>query len=189
MDDNTVTRSLIGVCVILFFIVIFLVQSIGSCDNELIIPGFWIVSEDFKNKANIDQLVFYFDEGNGYEYKGWMILTVDGETVVNEPKKFRITPKGYFKSDSFLFTMPRSNEFMPSTMTMKIDQINGRMDLVCLKDNKTYAQLYKDNQQSAQTVLKISNINEDPCADTDEDPCADTDEDPGTDTDENIIIE
>ena len=153
-------RILIAICFVLLFIVIFLLQQVmGSC-SERLIPGFWTVSEQFKEEANLDQLILYFDEGKGYEYKGYMVMVVDGETVFNETMKFRITPKGYFKSDSYEFVTEKDTGVMPTKMTMDVCPYYGQMELKCLKSKKVYARLFKDNQMSANTILTAGDKDE-----------------------------
>ena len=148
-------RILLSICVVLFFIVIFLLQQImGSCTEKLI-PGFWTVSDQFKEEANLDQLILYFDEGEGYEYKGYMVMVVDGDTMFNETMKFRITPKGYFKSNSYEFVTEKDTKTMPKKMTMELCPYYGLMELKCLNSKKIYARLFKDNQMSAKTILKV----------------------------------
>lgn len=148
-------RILLAICFVLFFIVIFLLQQVmGSC-NEKLISGFWTVSEQFKEQANLDQLVIYFDEGEGYEYKGYMVMVADGETLFNETMKFRIIPKGYFKSNSYEFITEKDTKVMPVKMTMELCLHEGQMELKCLKSKKVYARLFKDNQMSAKTILKV----------------------------------
>jgi hypothetical protein len=148
-------RILLAVCFVLLFLVIFLLQQVVSNCSETLIPGFWTVSEQFKEQANIDQLVLYFDEGKGYEYKGYMVMVVDGETLFNETLNFMITPKGYFKSDSYEFVTEKNTNIMPKKMTMELCSRDGHMELKCLNTNKIYAQLFKDNQMSAKTVLSV----------------------------------
>ena len=133
--------------------VIFLLQFIGSDNNVLMINGFWEVSEQFKSDANIDQMMFYFDEGKGYDYKGYLITVVDGETIYNDSIEFRITPKSYFRSDCYEFVMSRGTGIMPKKMTMELNTLDGSMVLKCLRDNKVYASLLKDNQMSAKTII------------------------------------
>ena len=148
-------RILLSICVVLFFIVIFLLQQImGSCTEKLI-PWFWTVSDQFKEEANLDQLILYFDEGEGYEYKGYMVMVVDGDTMFNETMKFRITPKGYFKSNSYEFVTEKDTKTMPKKMTMELCPYDGLMELKCLNSKKIYARLFKDNQMSAKTILKV----------------------------------
>ena len=148
-------RILLAICFVLFFIVIFLLQQVmGSCTEKLI-PGFWTVSDQFKEEANLDQLILYFDEGKGYEYKGYMVMVVDGDTLFNETIKFRITPKGYFKSNSYEFVTEKDTKSMPKKMTMELCQYDGLMELKCLNSKKIYARLFKDNQMSAKTILKV----------------------------------
>jgi hypothetical protein len=120
------------------------------------IPGFWNVSEQFQEQAKIDQMILYFSEGNGYMYDGYFIMVVDGETLFNGTMIFRITPKGYFRSDNFVFETEKDTSVMPKKMTMVLCPITGLMELKCLSDKKVYARLFKDNQLSAKTVLKIS---------------------------------
>jgi hypothetical protein len=147
-------RILLTVCFVLFFIVIFLLQQImGSC-GENMIPGFWTVSDEFKEEANLEQLILYFDAGKGYEYKGYMVMVVDGDTLFNETMKFRITPKGYFKSNSYEFVTEKDTTSMPKKMTMELCPHDGMMELKCLNSKKVYARLFKDNQMSAKTILK-----------------------------------
>jgi hypothetical protein len=153
-------RILLAICFVLFFIIIFLLQQgIGSCSEKLI-PGFWTVSEQFKEQANLDQLILYFDDGKGYEYKGYMVVVVDGETVFNETMKFRITPKGYFKSDSYEFITEKDTGIMPMKMTMVLCPSEGHMELKCLNSKKIYARLFKDNQMSAKAILKVGNTSD-----------------------------
>ena len=148
-------RILAAICFILLFIVIFLLQQVmGSC-SERLIPGFWTVSDQFKEEANVDQFILYFSEGKGYEYNGYMVMVVDGETVFNETMNFRVIPKGYFKSDSYEFHMEKDTKLMPQKMTMELCPYNGMMELKCLKNKKIYARLFKDNQMSAKTILKM----------------------------------
>lgn len=148
-------RILLSICFVLFFIVIFLLQQVmGSCTEKLI-PGFWTVSDQFKEEANLDQLILYFDEGKGYEYKGYMVMVVDGDTLFNETMKFRITPKGYFKSNSYEFFTEKDTKLMPKNMTMELCPYDGLMELKCLNSKKIYARLFKDNQMSAKTILKV----------------------------------
>jgi hypothetical protein len=150
-------RILFAVCFVLLFIIMFLLQqTAGSCTSKLI-PGFWTVSEQFKEDANIDQLILYFDEGKGYDYTGYMVMVVDGQTAINESMKFRITPMGYFRSDKYEFIMGKENEYMPKKMTMILSIHDGLMELKCLSSKKLYGKLFKDNQMSAKTILKIDN--------------------------------
>lgn len=160
-------RILVAICFVLFFIVIFLLQSIMGPGSETMIPGFWTVSDQFKEKANLDQLILYFDEGKGYEYNGYMVMVVDNDTVFNGVLRFRITPKGYFNSNTFMFTMSKKTGIMPQKMTMELCPYSGSMTLKCLNIKKLYACMYKDNQMSAKTILKIgeSDENTEECAD------------------------
>lgn len=151
-------RILLAICFVLFFIIIFLLQQVmGSC-NEKLIPGFWTVSDQFKEEANLDQMILYFDEGEGYEYKGYMVMVVDGDTLFNETMKFRITPKGYFKSNSYEFVTEKDTKSMPMKMTMELCPFDGMMELKCLNSKKIYARLFKDNQMSAKTILKAGGV-------------------------------
>lgn len=144
-------RILLGVCFVMLFIIMYLVQN-KSCSTSPMIPGFWSVSEQFKEKAGIEQLIFYFGEGTGHEYKGYMILEVDGETLVNEVTRFRITPRSYFRGD-YSFLIHSDIKHMPKKMIMSLNPCNG---LMTLKHNgKLYAQMLKDNQLSAKTILNI----------------------------------
>lgn len=153
-------RILISICFALFFVVIFLLQQVmGSCSEKLI-PGFWNVSEQFKEQANLDNLIIYFDEGEGYEYKGYMVIVADDNTIFNETVKFRITPKGYFRSDSYELCMEKDTGVMPQKMTMEICTYTGLMELKCLNNKKVYARLFKDNQMSAKTILKIGDVDD-----------------------------
>ena len=149
-------RMLTAVCFVLFFAVIFLIQCIPNDDSEKMLPGFWTVSEDFQQKAKIDQMIMYFSEGEGYTYNGYFIMVVDGETTFNGTTNFRITPKGYFKSKEFVFETEKDTGIIPKKMTMSLCQTSGLMELKCLESKKVYARLFKDNQMSAKTVLKIS---------------------------------
>jgi hypothetical protein len=150
------TRILLAVCFVLFFIVLFLLQQVmGTCCEKLI-PGFWTVSEQFKEQSNLDQLVLYFDDGDGYEYKGYLVMVAGGDTIFNETMNFRITPKGYFKSDSYEFITEKNIGVMPQKMTMTICPHEGLMELKCLDSKKIYACLFKDNQMSAKTILKTT---------------------------------
>lgn len=154
-------RILVAVCFVLFFIIIFLLQAImGSCEEQLI-PGFWSVSDQFKEKANIDQLILYFDEGKGYRYNGFIVMVVENETLFNGTMSFRITPKGYFKANTFEFVTEKNIGTIPSKLTMTLCPCTGRMELKCLNDKKIYAELFKDNQMSAKTILKISDSGDD----------------------------
>ena len=158
-------RILITICFVLFFIVIFLLQQVTGTCGEKLIPGFWVVSEQFKEEAGIDQLVLYFDEGKGYEYTGYMVMVVDGETVFNGTMKFRISPNGYFKSECYMIVMEKDIDQMPKKMLMVIYPNEGMMELKCQDTKKKYAQFFKDNQMSAQTILKIGD--NEPTTDTD----------------------
>lgn len=148
-------RILIAVCFALFFMVIFLIQCIGD-NTEQMLPGFWSVSEEFQHKAKIDQMIMYFSDGNGYTYDGYFIMVVDGETSFNGTMKFRIIPKGYFRSKDYVFETERDTGVIPQRMTMTLCPHSGLMELKCLDSKKVYARMFKDNQMSAKTVLKIS---------------------------------
>jgi hypothetical protein len=148
-------RILIAVCFALFFVVIFLIQCIPNEDSEKMLPGFWTVSEAFQQKAKIDQMIMYFSEGEGYTYTGYFIMVVDGETTFNGTMIFRITPKGYFKSRDYVFETEKDTGVIPQKMTMSLCPSSGLMELKCLESKKVYARLFKDNQMSAKTVLKI----------------------------------
>lgn len=153
-------RILTAICFALLIMVIFLIQCINGPGSETMIHGFWNVSDQFKEKANLDQLIIYFDEGKGYEYQGYMVMVVDGDTVYNGTLQFRIIPKGYFKSDTYTFITSKRVGIMPQTMTMELCPYSGGMALKCLNTKKLYAELYKDNQMSAKTILNIGDSNE-----------------------------
>jgi hypothetical protein len=86
-------------------------------------------------------------------------MVVDGDTLFNETMKFRITPKGYFKSDSYEFVTEKDTKSMPKKMTMELCPYDGMMELKCLNSKKIYARLLKDNQMSAKTILKVGDDN------------------------------
>jgi hypothetical protein len=148
-------RILLAICFALFFVIVFLLQAIQSDNCGDMIRGFWTASEQFKEDANIDQLVMYFSKGEGYDYKGYLILTVDGDTVYNDKMQFRITPKGYFKGTDYSFQMSQDTGYMPTTLTMVLDPCSGGMTLKCMKSKQIYAHFFKDNQFSARTVLEV----------------------------------
>ena len=143
-----------AVCFVLLFIIIFLLSGVNTCTTQMI-NGFWIVSEQFKEEAKIDQLLIYFDEGSGYDYNGYMVMVIDGKTVFNDSMKFKISPKGYLKSDCYKIIMEKDTKMMPLNMTMEICPCTGSMELKSLGDNKIYGRLYKNNQLSAKTLIKI----------------------------------
>ena len=87
-------------------------------------------------------------------------MVVDGDTVYNGTLQFRIIPKGYFKNDTYTFMTSKKVGIMPQTMTMELCPYNGGMALKCLNTKKLYAELYKDNQMSAKTILNIGDSNE-----------------------------
>jgi hypothetical protein len=147
-----------GICIVLFVIVFFLSYHIG-CDSskENLIPGFWSVSDEFKEQSKLDQLIIYFDQGSGYEYKGYMVITSNGDTLFNDILSFRIIPQGYFKNGKYSFMTSINTNIIPQNMTMEINVSDGSMELYDLKEKTLYARLYKDNQLSAKTVLNIGN--------------------------------
>jgi hypothetical protein len=155
-------RILISICFALFFVIIFLLQKVEWTNHESMIPGFWSVTDEFKEKAKIDQMMIYFSEGEGYLYPGFFLLQYDGETEYNGTMNFRITPKGYFKSKEFTFETEKCLKVMPKKLTMTLDLDTGLMELKCNTSGKSYARLYKDNAMSATTVLKIFKENIDP---------------------------
>ena len=146
--------KLIAICLFLLFMIMFYLQHTGNSYSTLI-PGFWVVSESFKEQANLDQLLLYFNEGDGYNYKGYIVITADGKNVFNDTMNFRIIPKGYFKSELYNIIMEKDTKIMPKNLTMEICSKTGSMSLKCLKSKKVYAHLYKNNQLSANTILKI----------------------------------
>lgn len=149
-------RILIAICFSLFFVIIFMMQSISGDETEKMLPGFWSVSEEFQQKAKIDQMLIYLSEGEGYMYDGYFIMVVDGETQFNGTMKFRITPKGYFSSKSFTFETEKDSKVIPQKMTLTLCPHTGLMELKCLTKKTIYARLFKDNQMSAKTVLQMS---------------------------------
>ena len=153
-------RVLVAICLCLFFVSVFCLQHFTT-ETDNIISGFWNVSEEFKEQAKIDNLMLYFDEGEGYDYNGYMVMVVDGETVFNETMKFRIRPKGYFKSLEYEFEMEKDTKVMPKRLSMNILPNSGLMELKCLEENKVYARLFKDNQLSAKTILSIGDDKDD----------------------------
>jgi hypothetical protein len=148
-------KILIGICMALFFVVIFLVHTIGTSSVSAI-PGFWVASDQFKEDANIDQLIMYIGKGEGYMYKGYLIMVVDVETVYNDVMKFKITPKGYYNSEEYSIVLSESPTAMPQKMSMTINVNEGHLTLKCLKDKKIYAEMFKDNQMSAKTMLEVA---------------------------------
>jgi hypothetical protein len=146
---------IIGIIVIFFVIMFFFSYHIGDSSKEQLIPGFWTVSEDFKEKSKLEQLIVYFGEGDGYEYKGYMVITSNGETLFNDVLNFRITPQGYFKAGKYTVMTSIDTKVMPQNMTMEINVYTGLMELYDTHEKVLYARLYKDNQMSAKTVLKI----------------------------------
>jgi hypothetical protein len=130
--------------------------------------------------------MLYFDKGSGYEYSGYMLMVVDDETIVNKKMKFKITPNGYFKSDTFSFVMYDHVDVMPKKMTMIINPATGEMVLKCLKNKKVHASMFKDNQMSAKTILQDTQSDDDDLGgdlDDDLDTDLDTDLDANLDAD------
>ena len=82
---------LLAVCLVLFFIIMFLLQGFNCEDNK--IQGFWIVSDQFKEQANLEQFLIYIGEGDGYLYKGYIVINSEGESLYNNAISFRIAPK------------------------------------------------------------------------------------------------
>jgi len=147
-------RILVAVCCMLFFIILFLMGAGSNCDLTSMIPGFWKVSNQFKEKANIDQMIIYFDKGNGYNYTGYLIIVADGVTMYNGSMRFKITPKGYFGGNDYTFIMEKSIDIIPQNTTMVINPIDGSMEIKCLKTKKLYAHLFKDNQGSSLIIMQ-----------------------------------
>lgn len=142
---------LVAICIVLLFIIMFLLQCATFESRQ--ITGFWVASEQFKKQADLDQLLVYIGEGSGHSYKGYIIVSADGETIYNDTMNFRITPKGYFKGDMYEFHMERDIKCMPQRLTMILNN-DGSMVLKCLTDKKVYAHTYKDNQMSANAVIE-----------------------------------
>lgn len=161
-------RIMIATCFVLLIIIIFLMQCMRGPRSETMIHGFWNISEQFKEKANLDQFIIYFDEGKGYDYNGYIVMVVDGDTVFNGTLKFRVTPKGYFKGDDYEIQMSKKIDVMPQKMTLELCPYDGCMILKCLNSKKIYAVLYKDNQMSAKTILKIADDSPDEPEKTDD---------------------
>jgi hypothetical protein len=138
----------IAICIVALFIVILIYH---TTSNAGIIPGFWLASDDFKEQANLDQLVMYFNEGSGYNYDGYIIISADGGTVFNDKMSFRITPT--CSNKRFMMVMKTDITHMPQRLEMTICPQNGYMELKSPKDSKVYARLYKNNQMSAKTAI------------------------------------
>jgi len=150
------SRVLIGVSVVLLMVVLFFIQSVGECGTTKMIQGFWVVSEQFKNEAKIDQLIFYFNKGEGHMYDGYILTRIDGEVSVSSHVKFEIHPCNYFANDSYKLTIYGDNEVynvFPKIMNMKIDRNAGSMTLT--HNKKVYALLFKDNQSSDKIILEF----------------------------------
>lgn len=154
---NINNNILIGIVFVLFLLIIFSFKNSFNENSCGLIQGFWEVSDDFKKTANIDQLMLYFDEGDGYKYNGYIILEVDGDVVYNDVIKFRITPKGYFRPNEYEFEMEKDIKYIPKKSTMEIIPNSVMMEIKCLKDKKLYAKLFKNTQLSAQTLINIEN--------------------------------
>jgi hypothetical protein len=143
-----------ALCFVLLIIILFLLQKIGS-GTEKYIPGFWSASDQFKDQADLDEMLIYFDEGQGYMYKGYVVIASRGNTLFNNTTNFRITPSGYFKSDEFILETEEEIPGMAKKMIMTICPNEGHMTLKCAGDTPLiYARMFKDNQRSAMTVLK-----------------------------------
>lgn len=151
------SKILIGVGIVLFMIIFFFIQSVGDCGTTKMIHGFWVVSEQFKTKAKIDQLILYFNKGEGYAYDGYILIRIDGEVSVSSNVKFEIHPCSYFANDEYNLTIYGDEELyeiLPQTMKMKIDRNAGSMSLV--HNKKVYALLFRDNQSSDKILLEFS---------------------------------
>ena len=118
------SRVLIGVSVVLLMVIFFFIQSVGDCGTTQMIPGFWAVSEQFRDQAKIEQLVFYFDKGEGHMYYGYILMRVDGHVNINSQVKFEIHPCNYFANDMYTITIYGDEEIydtFPKNMKMKIN--------------------------------------------------------------------
>ena len=148
-------RTLTAICFALLLCVLFFLQFSCSPTEECIIPGFWIATDKFKEKSNLDQLIMYFDEGSGYDYQGYIIMNADGKTIYNDTIRFRIIPKSYFKREEYSIEMSEQVGIMPKKLTMNISISTGKMIIKCLNEKKVFAELYKDNQMTSEVALNI----------------------------------
>jgi hypothetical protein len=129
------------------------------------LDGFWMVSDQFKQEAGLDQLILYFSKedhttgGKRYTHKGYVILVVDKETVMNEPVSFNISLNRGGATDSstktYTINFSKSTKHMPASLNMSLDPAKGSIILKCPKTKKMYGLLFKDNQLSAKSLLKV----------------------------------
>lgn len=151
------SKIMIGVSIVLLMIMFFFIQSVGECGTTRMIHGFWVVSEQFKTEAKIDQLIFYFDKGDGYSYNGYILIRIDGDVSISSNVIFEIHPCNYFANDEYNLTIYGDEEvyeILPRTMKMKIDRNVGSMSLI--HNKKVYALLFRDNQSSDKILLEFS---------------------------------
>ncbi len=139
---------LIGLCLVVLLVLLVIVLK-PQTEN---ISGFWVASEEFKDDANLDQQIFYFGEGDGYIYDGYLLICADNETLFNDTVKFKITPKGYF-SKQYTFCTEQDTDVIPQTTTMTLYPEIGMMEIKCLATKKIIAKLFKDNQMSANVAI------------------------------------
>jgi hypothetical protein len=119
--------------------------------NDEIITGFWMASDEFKKQADLDQMVFYFGAGCGYDYDGYILIATNGSIVHNDKTRFKITPAGYFKNNTYSCEMETEIDFIPKVLNMTINPQKGSMEL---KNGKVlYAKLFRDNITSDSTAL------------------------------------
>jgi len=120
--------------------------------QQKIIPGFWCISDDFKQQSEAEQLMFYFENGSCFSYNGYIILTSDGKELINETTTFTITPRGI---NTYTLNMALDTEYMPKMLIMDICPYRGIMTLKCPKDGKIYAKMLKNNQMSSEIILNL----------------------------------
>ena len=108
------------------------------------IDGFWRVSDEFKNEANIDELMLYFSPDGGY-----CTMVVDGQVEFNDVVNFSMSNKTWFGKDNVVYSCKMDKDIpgIPTNVRIEVEFSTGLMQIT--SGEKIYALLYKDNEASS----------------------------------------
>lgn len=101
--------------------------------------GFWIIAEEFKQEAQLDNMILYFKDDTLY-----IVMLVNGENVVNDLFNFDSYQSG--RIVHLKIKDPDKKLIIPTNLQVELYKDKG---YIILKDKDTvYAKLFRDNQMS-----------------------------------------
>ena len=164
--DGTYNLYLAGIVVVAISIIIFMFTSVWHTNNSinLLFDGFYCADPVFCEEGNLESMIFYFDNGDGYI----MIKGADGTVLLNDVVQYTLISQSHLNTSiskphiyKIIFKGIDYQDFFPTTQLLEFIPLTQRIKLYDDDEKKIHAILYKNNAVTdVKQLLQVTDNND-----------------------------